>query len=63
MDDLIAAARAALAGVTAEGRPLADSPRLSAITARDGRLSCAIAVDAAEAAAFEPVRAAAEAAL
>jgi ATP-binding protein involved in chromosome partitioning len=56
-------ARAALAVVTVEGGRLSDSPRLSGVSVSGGRVSAAIAVAPDEAAAMEPVRAAAEAAL
>ena len=62
--DLVTRARAALAGLTLpDGSGLAESGRLSGPVLAGGRLSAAIAVSAAEAAAFAPVRAAAEVAL
>ena len=55
---------AALGKVEAGGRPLPTSGRLSAVAVdADGRVSFAIAIQPAEAAAYEPVRLAAEAAV
>jgi ATP-binding protein involved in chromosome partitioning len=56
-------ARAALAGIRVEGGRLSDSNRLSGVSVAGGRVSAAIAIAPEEAAAMEPVRAAAEAAL
>jgi len=57
-------ARAALAEVRMpDGRALAESDRITGLTVNDGRISLAIRVTPAEAAAFAPVRDSAEAAL
>jgi ATP-binding protein involved in chromosome partitioning len=62
--DIIAAARAALAGLRLpDGAPLLESGRMSGPVLSGGRLSLAIAITPDEAAAFARLRAAAEAAL
>lgn len=48
--------RRALAGLTVAGRSLSEPGRLSAISVEPGRVSVAIAIEAKEAAAFEPLR-------
>ena len=46
-----------------DGKPLGASGRMTGVMINDGKVICSIAIDAPEAGAMEPVRAAAEAAI
>ncbi len=46
-----------------DGKPLGSSGRMTSVVINDGKIICAISIDAQEAGAMEPVRAAAEAAI